>query len=426
MADAVAQPSLAALKRYEKHNFIVNVLDLTFYELALSFIFGSTVLSLYTSYLTSSAFLIGLVPAVQNVGFFLPQLLLSQKTETLALKKPFIMRISVMERLPYLVVAALIFVWPGAPPWLSYGVLLLSLGTGTFSGGLAGPAWQAMIAKVVPPARRGLMFSLGRAIGAGLGLLGALLSRRILADHAYPISFGICFLLSFMAQAASWFCLSLNREPSVPTQRQAVDRRAYLRGLPALLRSDGNLCRYLVARMLVILGGMAGAFYIIYARRAFGVGDAFAGELTMAALAAQVTLVPLLGWVSGRRGHKWLAELGALITAAGLVGLLAAPSAPWLYAVFAVINTGNAAVGVASFAMTMEFCPEQDVPTYTAMINTIMAAPILLAPLVGGWLVDVISLRTTFAVALAFCFVGWGFMRWAVHTPRYGVHEAKA
>jgi MFS family permease len=205
-----------------------------------------------------------------------------------------------------------------------------------------------------------------------------------------------------------------------------VDRRAYLRGLPALLRSDGNLCRYLVARMLVILGGMAGAFYIIYARRAFGVGDAFAGELTMAALAAQVTLVPLLGWVSGRRGHKWLAELGALITAAGLVGLLAAPSAPWLYAVFAVINTGNAAVGVASFAMTMEFCPEQDVPTYTAMINTIMAAPILLAPLVGGWLVDVISLRTTFAVALVFCFVGWGFMRWAVRTPRYGVHEAMA
>ena len=426
MADAVAQPSLAALKRYEKHNFIVNVLDLTFYELALSFIFGSTVLSLYTSYLTSSAFLIGLVPAVQNVGFFLPQLLLSQKTETLALKKPFIMRISVMERLPYLVVAVLIFAWPGAPPWLSYGVLLLSLGTGTFSGGLAGPAWHAMIAKVVPPARRGLMFSLGRAIGAGLGLLGALLSRRILADHAYPISFGICFLLSFMAQVASWFCLSLNREPSVPTQRQSVDRRAYLRGLPALLRRDGNLCRYLVARTLVILGGMAGAFYIIYARRAFGVGDAFAGELTMAALAAQVTLVPLLGWLSGRRGHKWLAELGALIAAAGLVGLLAAPSAPWLYAVYAVINTGNAAVGVATFAMSMEFCHEEDVPTYTAMINTIMAAPILLAPLVGGWLVDVISLRTTFAVALAFCFVGWGFMRWAVHTPRYGVHEAKA
>ena len=426
MADAVAQPSLAALKRYEKHNFIVNVLDLTFYELALSFIFGSTVLSLYTSYLTSSAFLIGLVPAVQNVGFFLPQLLLSQKTETLALKKPFIMRISVMERLPYLVVAALIFVWRGAPPWLSYGVLLLSLGTGTFSGGLAGPAWHAMIAKVVPPARRGLMFSLGRAIGAGLGLLGALLSRRILADHAYPISFGICFLLSFMAQVASWFCLSLNREPSVPTLRQSVDRRAYLRGLPALLRRDGNLCRYLVARTLVILGGMAGAFYIIYARRAFGVGDAFAGELTMAALAAQVTLVPLLGWLSGRRGHKWLAELGALIAAAGLVGLLAAPSAPWLYAVFAVINTGNAAVGVATFAMSMEFCHEEDVPTYTAMINTIMAAPILLAPLVGGWLVDVISLRTTFAVALVFCFVGWGFMRWTVHTPRYGVHEAKA
>jgi len=426
VAEACMQSLSAEIKRHEQHNFLVNVLDLTFYELAVSFIFGSTVLSLYTSYLTSSAFLIGLVPAVQSVGYSLPQLVLAQKAETLARKKPFIMRISVVERLPYLIVALLIFFWPGAPPWLAYGVLLLSLGTATFSGGLASPAWQAMIAKVVPPKRRALMFSLGRAIGAGLGLLGALASRRILADYAYPISFGICFLLSFLAQAASWVCLSFNREPAVPTERRLVDQRAYLRGLPALLRHDGNLCRYLVARTLVALGGMAGAFYVIYARRAFAVGDAFAGEMTMAALAAQVTLVPLLGWLSGRRGHKWLAELGAIILAAGLVLLLVAPSAPWLYLVMAIINTGNAAVGVASFAMTMEFCAEENVPTYAAIINTVVAIPTLLAPLLGGWLVDLFSLRATFWVALVLCVAGWGYMRWLVQAPGFGVHAARA
>lgn len=426
MTEACARANLEAIKRHEKHNFLVNVLDLSFYDLALSFIFGSTVLSLYTSYLTSSAFMIGLVPAVQNVGFFLPQLLLSQKAETLACKKPFVMRISIMERLPYLVVAGMIFLWPGAPPWLAYLVLLLSLGTATFSGGLAGPAWQAMIAKVVPASRRGLLFSLGRAIGGGLGLMGALVSRRILAEQAYPLSFGLCFLLAFAAQALSWCCLALNREPAIPTDRQLVDRRAYLRRLPALLRRDANLRRYLVARTLTIIGGMTGAFYIVYARRAFGVGDAFAGELTLAALAAQVMLVPLLGWLSGRRGHKWLAELGALVVAFGLLLLLLAPEAWWLYGVFAVINTGNAAVGVASIAMTMEFCAEDEVPTYTAMINTIVAVPILLAPMLGGWLVDLLGFRTTFAIALLFCLAGWVSMRWLVRDPRIGVTDAIA
>jgi len=426
VAEACAQASLEAIKRHEKHNFIVNVLDLSFYDLAFSFIFSSTVLSLYTSYLTSSAFMIGLVPAVQNVGFSLPQLLLSQKAETLARKKPFVMRISVMERLPYLVIAGMIFFWPGAPRWLAYLVLLLSLGTATFSGGLVGPAWQAMIVKLVPVSRRGLLFSLGRAIGGGLGLLGALVSRRILAVQAYPLSFGLCFLLAFAAQAVSWCCLSLNREPAIPTARQPMGRRAYLRRLPALLRRDANLRRYLVARTLTIIGGMTGAFYIIYARRAFAVGDAFAGKLTLAALTAQVTLVPLLGWLSGLRGHKWLAELGSLVVASGLMLLLLAPSAPWLYAVFAIINTGNAAVGVASIAMTMEFCEQDQVPTYTAMINTIVAAPILLTPLLGGWLVDLLSFRTTFGIALLFCLAGWASMRWLVRDPRFGVTHAIA
>jgi len=412
------QDGLEAIKRHQWHNFVVNVLDLSFYNLALSFIFGSTVLSLYTSYLTSSAFMIGLIPAVQNVGYFLPQLLLSQRAETLPRKKPFVMRISVMERLPYLVVAVLILLWPGAPSWLAYLVLLVSLGTATFSGGLAGPAWQAMIAKVIPASRRGLLFSLGQAIGSGLGLLGAFLSRRILAEHAYPVSFGLCFLLTFGAQVCSWCCMAMNREPAMPVARHPMDRRAYLGRLPTLLRRDANLRRYLVARILTILGGMTGAFYVIYAKRAFGVGDAFAGELTVAALAPQVTLVPLLGWLSGRLGHKWLAELGAFLVAIGLLLLLLAPGAAWLYAVFAIINTGSSAVGTSSFAMTMEFCSEDEVPTYTAMINTIVAAPVLLAPMVGGWLVDTVGFHASFGLALLFCVLGWATMRWLVRDPR--------
>jgi MFS family permease len=418
--------ALQAIRRHQRHNFLVNVLDLTFYDLALSFIFGSTVLSLYTSYLTSSAFMIGLVPAIQNVGYFIPQLLLAQRAETLPRKKPFIMRISVMERLPYLIVAVLILLWPEAPSWLAYLVLLMSLGTATFSGGLASPAWQAMIAKVVPASRRGLLFSLGRALGGGLGLLGALLSRRILADYAYPISFGLCFLLAFGAQACSWCSLAMNREPSMPVAREPVPPRAYLARLPSLLSRDRNLRRYLMARILTILGGMTGAFYVIYARRVFGVGDAFAGELTMAALAAQLTLVPFLGWLSGPLGHKWLAELGSLLAAVGLVALLLAPSAAWLYVVFAIMNTGGAAGGTASFAMTMEFCSEDEVPTYTAMINTIVAGPILLAPMLGGWLVDAAGFQATFGLSLLFCVLGWAAMHWLVRDPRIEVTSPAA
>ena len=145
----------AYVRKHEAWNFGTNVLDLTFFNLASSFIFGATVLSLYASHLTASAALIGLIPAVQQVGYYLPQLLLARHVETLPRKKPLILRISVFERLPYLFVALLAFLMPGAPKWLAYGVLILSLGIASSAGGLAGPAWQNKLAKVLRPDRRG-------------------------------------------------------------------------------------------------------------------------------------------------------------------------------------------------------------------------------------------------------------------------------
>jgi MFS family permease len=182
---------------------------------------------LYASRLTTSALLIGLIPAIQNVGYFLPQLLMARQTERLSQFKPFILKISVMERAPYLVVALGIFFWPGAPEWLSYMVLALGLGLATFSGGVAGPAWNSMIAKVIPPQRRGRLFGVSQATGGLLGIGGAALSRYALSHYAYPISFGISALFygpgTVLARSAA-----KPRAPPVAHPRGAVAQ-----GIPA-------------------------------------------------------------------------------------------------------------------------------------------------------------------------------------------------
>ncbi|MHB1318896.1 MAG: hypothetical protein ACYCYF_09795, partial [Anaerolineae bacterium] len=85
----------AYLSKHENWNFWVNALDLTFYHTATSFIYGATVLSLYASYLTDSAVLIGLIPALQGVMFLLPQMLLARHTQTLPRMKPLLARISI-------------------------------------------------------------------------------------------------------------------------------------------------------------------------------------------------------------------------------------------------------------------------------------------------------------------------------------------
>lgn len=408
----------AAIRRNQTWNFVVNLADLSFFHLAVSFIYGSTVLSLYTNHLTTSALLIGLIPAIQNVGYFLPQLVTARHSERLARQKPFLLKISVMERLPYLVIALNCLLRPDAPAAVSYAILAVCMAVANLSSGLGGPAWNHMLSKVIPVERRGFFFGLSSAIGGLLGVAGAMLSRYVLGTYAFPTSFGICFLLCFGCHVLSWLSLSQTREPPRQPQAEATTLGEYWRRLPGVLRRDPNFCRYLGARALIALGTMGTALYIVYGKRTFAVSDAFAANLTMAALIAQTAATPLLGMLADRRGNKLLAEISALLGVGVLGSMLVAPNSLWLYPAFMLMNASSSSLFVAGQGLHMEFGGAENLSTYVALANTLLAFPILTAPLLGGWIADTLGFRPLFVVALILAIMGWAAMRFAVRDPR--------
>jgi MFS family permease len=414
----------AYLKKHENWNFWVNVLDLTFYHTATSFIYGATVLSLYASYLTDSAVLIGLIPALQGVMFLLPQMLLARRTQTLPRMKPLLAKISIFERLPYSIVALSIFLLPNAPRGAAYAILLLSLVMATGSGGLIGPAWKAMLAKVVPVRRRGIMFGTSSALGGVLGFGGATVSRYILATYGYPVSFGISFALCFLFQAVSYLCLILNREPARAPEAAPLSAGDYWRRIPGMLRGHPNFVRYLIGNALLTLGTMGTALYIVYARRTFGISDAMAGNLTMAALLGQSLSAPIMGRLADRRGNKWLLQSAGLISGAAIMTVAFAPSAIWLYPAFMLVNVAAQASSISGMGITMEFSSQDEIPTFTALAGTISGVPMLLAPLVGGSLVDAGGFGLLFGVALTLALAGFAMMRLAVKEPRHEERRA--
>ncbi len=396
----------------------MNTADLTCVHLAASFIFSTTILVLYTSYLTSSAVLIGLVPAVQQMGFMLPQLLMARRAEALCRKKPFVVKVSTLERVPYLFIALFVLIWREPPAWLAYAVLITSIAVASGSGGMASPAWKAMLGKVIHPKRRGLLFSSGYGVGGLLGVGGAALAGHILQSRPYPVSFGLCFLLAFLAQALSWSFLTLNREPPRKPERTAPTFAAYVRALPEVLRSNRNFSYYILAMVLILLGGMGISFHVLYAREVFSIGDGFAASLTVVALISQSIGTPLLGIFADSCGHKRLAELSTILGGGAVVLVLVLRSAGWLYPVFALVNLCTAGLMVSRFSITMEFGHADKVPTYTAVSGTILAVPTLLAPIIGGWLLDATDFRTLFAVALVLYLAGLAVMLLAVADPR--------
>ena len=158
------------------------------------------------------------------------------------------------------------------------------------------------------------------------------------------------------------------------------------------------------------------AFYVLYAREAFGV-DTPLPALTMVALTSQTVFTPLLGVLADRKGHKWATVVctGLGVGAAALA--LGAPSVGWLYGVFVLMNASTAGLMVANMSMIMTFAEPDDLPTYIGLSNTLLAVPILAAPVMGGWIVDLAGFHALFAVSLALGLAGMATMRWAVHEP---------
>jgi hypothetical protein len=99
-----------------KFNYIVNLIDGGFFGFGLGFASFSTMLPLFVANLTSSATLIGLIPAIHNMGWQLPQLLTAKKISRLSRMKPYVLLATIQERLPFLgfaIVAWLIHRLPG-------------------------------------------------------------------------------------------------------------------------------------------------------------------------------------------------------------------------------------------------------------------------------------------------------------------------
>jgi len=231
----------------------------------------------------------------------------------------------------------------------------------------------------------------------------------------------------------SFIFFTLNREPARAPERQPLAAREYWRRLPLVLKRNPNFRRYLGARVLVILGTMGTAFYMVYAKQRFAVPDTFAAELTMAALVSQAALTPLLGWLGDHKGNKWLIQLASVLQMVSIVMVFVAPAQGWLYLVFVLVYGASSAMSISGFAMSMEFSAPDDVPTFAALDATINAIPTMLAPLLAGWLIDiagrssglagesVAGFQVMFIAQAIFAVIGFVAMRRLVKEPR---HEA--
>jgi len=146
--------------------------------------------------------------------------------------------------------------------------------------------------------------------------------------------------------------------------------------------------------------------------------DLNAGFLTAALTITQTIANALMGWLGDRLGHRAMLIAGSV--AVSISSLLAwmAPSLGWMYPAFILSGLANVAYWTIGMAITTEFGSEETRPTYIGLSNTLVAPFTILAPLLGGWIVETAGFSTTFFISTVGGLILAGLLIWLVRDPR--------
>jgi len=420
-------------------NFVTLGADIALFTLGLNISSAYIILPLFVHQLTPDNTAVALITAIRALGLYAPQLLVAPIVERQRHALPFILRVTVLERVPYLVLGVatplLAQSYPGLLLVLFFAMILVALG----GGGLTFPAWLDLIARAMPKNWLGRFLGFWQGVGGLVGIGGAALAAYLLAHLDWPLNFALCFLLTFAAMVVAFVLLALGREPprtlvgeeeltdAVLARAEAVREEpagaalpaargrpsTQLRDIWALLREDGGLRRLLAANALGGFATMSSALFAISALTLGGLSNAEAGaEATVLALASTGGNF-LWGALGDARGHKVVLACGA--SCAGLAALVALWASGFLpYAlVFLLMGLNLAATFLAGLTFIAEFGPEVKRPTYSALAAVAYAPFAVGTPLLAGWLADMWGYHPVFiisavaGIATTLCFVFW-------------------
>ena len=405
-----------------RHNVAALGADYALFVVGLAFASQSTILPAFAEYLGAPNVVIGAIPAVMTLGWFLPSLFAAGHTETLERKLPFLVRYTIWERVPFIVLALAAFFLADRAPALTLGLMLLMLLVVTGVGGALMPAWMDLIGRVVPVTLRGRFFGFANLGASACGLAASIVTASILAAIPAPASYGLCFVCTSVCLALSFVALVVVREPASTSSAPAVPIREYLARIPALLARDPNLSWYLASRAFGVVGSIGGGFYTVYALRAWDAPAAQAGVFTTLLFLGQMVGNTALGWLADRHGHRLVIMLGLSATLAGNLIALAAPTLGAFGAVFVMMGIQMAALNVSNLNVMLEFAPEpSEQPTYVGLGTTLVAPIAFGAPLAAGLLADALGFLAVFAVAAVAVAVALALLIARVRDPRAAV-----
>ena len=403
-----------AQSQHYRKNAAYLIGDYVLFGVGMSFISSATVLPAFVRQLTDSTILIGLVTAIQTGGWLLPQLLAAKWVRGRPRVKRFIVIPSMIGRPTFWITAIIISLLGVRSPGLSLAVFYLGFLLFSVADGVASVPWFVLFAKAIPIAQRGRTIGMAQVIygivAMGVsGTIAYLLGPT--SSLGFPNNYALLFFLSGIAFVLSLLSIVLIHEPEGTVSSPDAPRSGYLRLLWGILSRDKGFVRLVSTHILVGYSAMAYPFYVIYATEVLGISAQTIGVFVLIQTAGGILGGAVLGNLNEKRGTAAVvkAHIGLSLTLPligfavnGLSGDVPPAIMTSVYMpVFLIMGLANSSMMLGFIPRYLEIAPETERPVYIGLANTLNALT-LLAPLLGGWILQECSYPMLF-IAAACC-----------------------
>ncbi len=352
---------------------------------------------------------VGAIPIIVYLVYFLPQILSANYIRSSPYRKPWALKLGILQRIQVLFFAIAIMIFGLRSPAIALTAFFLIYIANQMLAGLGSPIWFDLVAKTTTPGDRGKLMGIRISLGAILGIVTGFLLTIILAFLTYPYNFAAVFAVAFLLQFTSWMILRkvVETQPSVIEPHVSLDQLVVR--VKDILRKDLIYRRFLFSTAFLIVGLMPTGFFMIAAIKYYGLEESYVGFFTITIVVAQIVSGAFLGWLADRKGHKFSLLLCSAATALATFIALISGSVFYFFLVFFFVGVNLGAEAITRYNFVERCASTSDRPLYVGIMNAWLA-PFYFSATIGGWLIEKSGYTVIFALGLMATLTGIYFL----------------
>lgn len=382
-----------------RRNFWIHILEGTLYISTGVLLSPQTVFPALVAKLGGDNVAIGCIPIIVYLTYFLPQILSANYIQSASLRKPWTIKLGILQRLQILFFAVVVGILGQRLPSLALIAFFLIYIANQIFAGLGSPIWFDLVAKTTSPGDRGKLMGIRTSLGALLGFLNSFLLTVLLAYLLFPLNFAGVFFLAFLLQFSSWLVQRKVVEVERSSVRPSVPMRGLVVRVKEILHNDPVYKKFLQSAGLLIIGLMPVGFFAVAAIKKFTLPESYVGLFTITMVTAQILSGALLGWLADIKGHKVSLLVCSLATACATILAIVSVSVYFYFAVFFFVGINIGAEMITRYNFAERCAPDNERPLYVGLMNAWLA-PFYISATIGGLLSDMFGYTVVYVIGL--------------------------